>query len=40
MAGLIQGLYVGNNSYWALGTGIQASSPNLTNLVAEYNRKK
>jgi hypothetical protein len=38
MAGLIQGLYLGNNSYWAIGTGTQASSPNLTNLVSEYSR--
>lgn len=40
MAGLIKGDYAGNNSYWAVGTGTQASSPFLTNLVAEYSRKK
>jgi hypothetical protein len=40
MAGLIQGTYVGNFSFWAIGTGSQASSPNITSLVAEYNRKQ
>lgn len=40
MAGLIQGKYLGNNAYWAVGTGSQASSPDLTNLVAEFSRKK
>lgn len=39
IAGLIKGDYQGNNCYWAVGTGSQASSPNLTSLVAEYNRK-
>jgi hypothetical protein len=40
MAGLIQGTYLGNNSYWAVGTGTQSSSASLTNLVAEYSRQK
>lgn len=40
IAGLIKGDYAGNNAFWAVGTGSQASSPFLTNLVAEYNRKQ
>lgn len=40
IAGLIKGDFSGNNSYWAVGTGSQASSPFLTALVAEYNRKQ
>lgn len=40
IAGLIKGDLAGNNSFWAVGTGSQASSPFLTNLVAEYNRKQ
>ena len=40
VAGLIQGTYAGNYSFWAVGTGSQTSSPNLSNLVAEYARKQ
>lgn len=40
MAGLLKGTYVGNNCFWAVGTGSQASSPFITNLVAEYSRKQ
>jgi hypothetical protein len=40
VAGLLKGEYAGNFSFWAVGTGQQASSPYLTNLVAEYNRKQ
>lgn len=40
VAGLVKGDLAGNNSYWAVGTGSQTSSPFLTGLVAEYNRKK
>lgn len=40
IAGLIKGDYAGNNSFWAVGTGSQASSPFLTALVSEFNRKQ
>lgn len=40
MAGLIEGTFIGDYSFWAVGTGSQAASPYLTNLVAEYTRKQ
>lgn len=40
MAGLIQGTFQGNYSFWAVGEGQTASSPYLTNLVREYSRKQ
>ena len=40
VAGLIQGFYAGNNSFWAVGIGSQTQSPNLATLVNEYTRKQ
>lgn len=40
VAGLILGEYSGNNSFWAVGTGAQTSSPFLSQLVAEFARKQ